>query len=320
MTPLDRSTLPRLAVGCMNFGHRTAEDESLRILGRALERGVTWLDTANIYTEGRSETIVGKAIASCRDRCILATKVGLVRIDGRPEGLAPGRVLRAIEESLDRLKTDYVDLYYLHAPDYRTPIAETLDALAELLRTGKIRAWGMSNYASWAVLDAMNLAHARGMPGPIVAQQIYNAMVRQLDIEWFGFAKAHPIHTTIYNPLAGGLLTGKYARDALEKSPPTGTRFDANNIYQRRYWTPRMFDFVDSIRAVADAEGMSITDLAYAWSAHHAGVDSVILGPATVEQLEVGIAGCERTVSEGAQKKLDELHRAFQGTDATYAR
>jgi aryl-alcohol dehydrogenase-like predicted oxidoreductase len=301
----------------MNFGHRTAEDESLRILDRALERGVTWLDTANIYNEGRSETIVGKAIASDRDRCLLATKVGLVRIDGRPEGLAPGRVLRAIEESLDRLKTSYVDLYYLHAPDHRTPIAETLDAIAELLRTGKIRAWGMSNFASWAVLDAMNLAQARGMPGPIVAQQIYNAMVRQLDIEWFGFAKAHPIHTTIYNPLAGGLLTGKHTRD---QGPPPGTRFDANSYYQRRYWTPRMFDFVAAIGAVAKDDGMTITDLAYAWAARRAGVDSVILGPATVEQLEVGIAACERTVSEEAQKKLDELHRAFQGTDATYAR
>lgn len=320
MIPLDRSTLPRLAVGCMNFGHRTAEDESRRILDRALERGVTWLDTANIYTEGRSETIVGKAIASGRERCLLATKVGLVRIDGRPEGLAPGRVLRAVEESLDRLKTSYVDLYYLHAPDHRTPMAETLDALAELLRTGKIRAWGMSNFASWAVLDAMNLAQARGMPGPLVAQQIYNAMVRQLDIEWFGFAKAHPIHTTIYNPLAGGLLTGKYARGEQDKGPPPGTRFDANSLYQRRYWTPRMFDFVDAIRDVAKDEGMSMTDLAYAWAAGRAGVDSVILGPATVEQLDVGISAGERTVSEGAQKKLDELHRTFQGTDATYAR
>ena len=315
--PLDSGSLPRLAVGCMNFGKRTPPDESVRIVARALERELVWFDTANVYNEGESEKILGRALGPARSRCLVATKVGFARIGGRPEGLRPERVLRAIDESLERLGTDHVDVYYLHAPDHATPLGETLGAVEEILKRGKARAWGMSNYASWQVLDAMNLADARGMPRPIVAQQIYNAMIRQLDIEWFAFAKAHPIHTTVYNPLAGGLLTGKHTR---ARAPAAGSRFDGNGMYQRRYWSDRMFDFALAFGDIAKEEGMSLVDLAYGWVAGRGGVDSVLLGPASVEQLEAGIAGCARALSAEAWKKVDALHRSFQGTDATYAR
>jgi len=318
VTPLARESLPHVAVGCMNFGKRTPEDESVRVIARALERGVTWLDTANTYNEGESERIVGRAIARDRDRCILATKVGLARVSGKPEGLSPARVLRAIDESLDRLGTGHVDVYYLHAPDRATPLAETLSAVDEILRAGKAGAWGMSNFASWQVLDAMNLADARSMARPIVAQQMYNAMIRQLDVEWFAFARAHPIHTTVYNPLAGGFLTGKHARS---KEPEKGSRFDGNKMYQRRYWSDRMFDFVDALTAIAKEEAITLVDLAYAFCAQRPGVDSVLLGPATVAQLDAGIDACQRApLSDSAKKKLDDLSVAFQGTDATYAR
>jgi len=318
VTVLARESLPHIAVGCMNFGQRTPEEESARILARALERGVAWLDTANVYNDGESERIVGRAIARDRARCLVATKVGLARTSGKPEGLAPERVLRAIDESLGRLKLDHVDVYYLHAPDRMTPIAETLSAIEEILRAGKARAWGVSNFASWQVLDAMNVADARGMPRPIVAQQMYNAMIRQLDVEWFAFARVHPIHTTIYNPLAGGLLTGKHARSS---GPAKGSRFDGNRMYQRRYWTERMFDFVDALSGIAKDAGLTLVELAYVFCAQRAGVDSVLLGPATVEQLDAGIDACQRpALADGVRAKLDELHVAFQGTDATYAR
>jgi aryl-alcohol dehydrogenase-like predicted oxidoreductase len=313
------SPLPSLAVGCMNFGKRTAPEESIRIVARALERGLTWFDTANVYNEGESEKILGRARGADRAKCFVATKVGLARPSGgKPEGLRPERVLRAMDESLSRLGTDHVDLYYLHAPDQATPLAETLDAVAELLASGKARAWGMSNFASWQVLDAMNLADARGIARPLVAQQIYNAMIRQLDVEWFSFAKAHPIHTTVYNPLAGGLLTGKHTKQT--EKPAPGSRFDGNGMYMRRYWSERMFDFARALEDVAKGEGTSIVELAYAWVAGRSGVDSILLGPASVEQLEAGIGGCARAVSPAARKKIDELHRSFQGTDATYAR
>jgi aryl-alcohol dehydrogenase-like predicted oxidoreductase len=192
-----------------------------------------------------------------------------------------------------------------------------MGAIAEILRAGKARAWGMSNFASWQVLEAMNLADARGMPRPLVAQQLYNAMIRQLDIEWFAFSKAHPIHTTIYNPLAGGFLTGKHTR---AEPPAKGSRFDANKMYERRYWSDRMFELLRDLGEVAEAEGLSLVDLAYAWVVGRAGVDSILLGPASASQLDAGIDGCARTLSADARQKVDDLHRAFQGTDATYAR
>jgi aryl-alcohol dehydrogenase-like predicted oxidoreductase len=301
----------------MNFGKRTPEDESARVIARALERGVTWLDTANVYNDGESERIVGRAIARDRDRCILATKVGLARTAGKVEGLSPERVLRAIDESLDRLGTSYVDIYYLHAPDHATPLEETLSAVEEILRAGKARAWGMSNYASWQVLDAANFGDEWRMGHPI-AQQLYNVMIRQLDVEWFAFTREHAVHTTIYNPLAGGLLTGKHARS---KEPEKGSRFDGNKLYQRRYWSDRMFEFVDALTAIAKEEGITLVDLAYAFCAQRPGVDSVLLGPANVAQLDAGIDACQRApLSDATKKKLDELSIAFQGTDATYAR
>jgi aryl-alcohol dehydrogenase-like predicted oxidoreductase len=314
------STLPRVAVGTMNFGKRTPEAEAVRIVARALERGVRWFDTANVYENGESERILGRALrAEGNDRagCLVATKVGLLRPGGKVEGLAPARVLRAIDESLERLGMDAVDLYYLHAPDRATPLAETLDAVHEVLRAGKARAWGMSNFASWQVLDAMSLADARGMPRPVAAQLIYNAAVRQLDVEWFAFAQAHPIHTTTYNALAGGLFARPHERG---EKPAKGSRFDGNAMYQRRYWSERMFDYVDALRAIADEQRISLVDLAYAFVAGRAGVDSVLLGPASVAQLDAGIDGCARPLDAPVRAALDDLYRAFQGTDATYAR
>ncbi len=316
--PLEPRSFPRIAVGCMNFGKRTTREESERVVARALERGQTWFDTANVYNEGESEKILGRALGGDRARCLVATKVGLARPSGgKPEGLRPERVLKAIDESLERLGTTYVDLYYLHAPDHGTPLAETLDAVAEIVKSGRARAWGMSNYASWQVLDAMGLADARTMPRPAVAQLIYNAMIRQLDIEWFAFAQAHPIHTTIYNPLAGGILAGS---QPTKDAPARGSRFDGNAMYMRRYWTDRMFELATALGEVAKEEGLSAAELAYGWVAGRSGVDSVLLGPASVEQLDAGIDGCAKALPAGARKKVDELYRAFQGTDATYAR
>jgi aryl-alcohol dehydrogenase-like predicted oxidoreductase len=307
---------PKLAVGTMNFGKRTDAAESDRIVKRALERGVTWFDTANVYVDGTSEKILGKALSKDRDRAIVATKVGFLRVDGKPEGLRPERVLRAIDESLERLAMPFVDLYYLHVPDRATPIEETLSAMHEIVRAGKAKAWGVSNFASWQILEMNQICEARGMPKPAVAQQMYNPMIRQLDVEYFAFAKKHPIHTTIYNPLAGGLLAGKHSRG----EPPKGSRFDGNALYKKRYWTDRMFDFVDALADIAKDEGVSLVDLAYAWVSARNGVDSVILGPGTVAHLDAGIDGCAKSLSEGARAKVDDLYRAFQGTDATYAR
>lgn len=300
----------------MNFGKRTDEAESKRILARALELGITHIDTANAYTDGNSERIVGAFVKAHRDAVTVATKCGFGRMPGgKPEGLSPARLRGAITESLERMQLEYVDLYYLHVPDHATPIEETLDVVGELLEAKKIRSWGISNYGAWQVLEMMHVRPR--LPKPVVAQHLYNVLIRELDVEWFSFAKKYGVETTIYNPLAGGLLSGKHARDG---STQKGSRFDKNKLYLGRYFTPAMFDRVDQLSAVAADAGLTILELAYAWAAGAPGVDSIILGPASVEQLEQGVAACKKTLPPEARAKIDSLHRDWAGTDAHYVR
>jgi aryl-alcohol dehydrogenase-like predicted oxidoreductase len=310
---------PRLFLGAMNFGKRTPEAESAAIVKRALELGVVHLDTANAYGDGVSETIVGRALreAGARDRVTIATKCGFGRVEGKPEGLSRARITEAIDASLTRLGTDRVDVYYLHVPDHDTPIDETLDAVEELLGKKKILSWGVSNYAAWQVLEMMHKADARRMPRPVIAQQLYNVLLRQLDVEYLPFARTYALHTTVYNPLAGGLLSGKHARDG---STQRGSRFDKNRLYQGRYFTDAMFDRVDALQGLARAEAMSLVDLSYAWLAGAPGVDSILLGPASVAQLEEGVRACERGLTPEVRGLVDALHRVWLGTDTYYVR
>lgn len=307
----------RIALGAMNFGKRTSEQDSKALIARALELGIRHIDTANAYTDGNSERIVGEAIKGKRDEIVLATKCGFGRVAGKPEGLSRPRLHSAIDESLERLGTDYVDIYYLHVPDHDTPIEETLDGVADLLEDQKIRAWGVSNYGAWQVLEMMHVADARKMPRPIIAQQLYNVLLRQLDVEWFAFARRYELHTIVYNPLAGGLLSGKHVRDG---STQKGSRFDKNRLYQGRYFTDAMFDRVDALSDLARAEGMSLLELSYAWLSGAAGVDSILLGPASVKQLEEGVAACSRGLTPEVRGVVDALHRVWMGTDANYVR
>lgn len=295
-----------LALGTMNFGKRTDERASLAIAARALDAGLELFDTANVYGDGASERIVGKALRALgRDRVLVATKVGLMRRGGKPEGLSPAAIARAIDESLANLGTDHVDLYWLHAPDPEVPLVDTLGAVARLVEQGKVRAYGMSNYAAWEILEA---SHAG--PRPLSAQQIYNLLVRQLDLEYFRFAARHRVHTTVYNPLAGGLLATATA---------TGARFTKNAMYQRRYATPGMAARADAYAKLAAEAGKSLLELAYGFVAGHAGVDSILVGPASLEHLEAALAACVPLDPE-LRAKVDSLAVELDGTDARYAR
>ncbi|WP_394850674.1 aldo/keto reductase [Pendulispora brunnea] len=300
----------------MNFGKRTSADEAERIVLRAIERGCTFFDTANMYEGGESERILGRALGHRRHACLIASKVGLDRRDGRPEGLKRESVVQACDESLDRLGTDCIDVYYLHAPDWKTPIESTLEGIQELLEANKIRHFGISNFASWQIMEVKRACDHLGIAHPVMAQQIYNMLIRQLDIEYFKYTRKYPIHTTVYNALAGGLL----ARDHQKEQVTAGSRFDKNAIYQRRYWTEAMFSYVAELRKIADSQGQSLAAFAYSWLAHRPGVDSILLGPATVEQLDFALDAVERTPSPEALEQVEALHLAFTGTDVTYAR
>jgi len=301
----------------MNFGKRTSPEESERIVRRALDAGIVVFDTANSYNGGESERILGRALARDRDRVVLATKVGIGADLRHREGLSPEVMRRAIEGSLERLGTDHVDVYYLHVPDRSTPIERTLDAMKELVLSGRVRAWGASNYASWEMLEMFTLADAGGLDRPVVAQMIYSILHRQLEVDYFTFGRRYPIHTTIYNPLAGGLLAGTHRYEA---PPAKGSRFDHNAMYTRRYWTRAMFDRVEQLRPLAKREGCTMVELAYAWVAARADVDSILVGPATVDQLDQALHAIRGTVSPETLARVCELGQEWIGTDTNYVR
>lgn len=317
-TPRAPGSRPRVALGAMNFGKRTPADEAEKIMARAVERGVGLIDTANMYVDGVSEEIAGRFVKANRDRVLLATKVGLFGFfKGKAEGLSRAALLRAADQSLSRLGLDTIDLYYLHAPDHGTPIEDTLSGLAELLEKKKIRAFGVSNYASWQILEIFHHCDAHGMPRPVIAQQIYNLLIRQLDIEYARFAAKYGLHTTVYNALAGGMLSGRYRQD--RKIEP-GSRFDKNAFYQKRYWNDRVFELIETYASLAEKAGMSLLDLSYAWLAGSKVADSVLVGPASVAHLDAALDGMEKTVPGELRAEVDAVHRAFQGTDTMYAR
>jgi aryl-alcohol dehydrogenase-like predicted oxidoreductase len=293
---------PALVVGTMNFGKRTTEAESRRIVARALERGLTFFDTANVYNDGESERILGRALGKRRGEAQIATKVGIGRMS-HPEGLAPERIEKAIDESLQRLGTDHVELYYFHKPDHAQPLEASVRAMEKLVAAGKVSAWGASNFASWQLVEMTRWGTPR------VSQVIYNLLIRQLELEYFRFAQSYRMHTTVYNPLAGGLLAGK-----------PGARFEGNRMYQTRYLNDRMFELVSAYSKVAAELGMSSVELSYAFLASRPEVDSILLGPASIGQLDAGIDGAARTLPPEALEKIEAVHRAYVGTDVSYAR
>ena len=307
---------PTLQLGAMNFGGRTVEAEAIGIVRRALELGIDFIDTANAYNQGESERIVGRALGADRPKVRIATKVGFGSTRGKPEGLSAAVVVRSLEESLQRLGTDYVDVYYLHVPDPKTPIEETLEALGTVLERGLARSWAVSNYASWQILEMLQLAPKFGLPAPVLSQQIYNLLIRQLDVEYARFAAKYSLATCIYNPLAAGLLTGKHTRGEI----PKGSRFDKNPFYQKRYLYDVTFEHVKALGELAQEHGLSLVDLSYAWLNHRDVVSAVIVGPGSIAHLEAAHAGLQKRLEPEVLSRIDALSIAFRGTDVNYAR
>ena len=189
--------------------------------------------------------------------------------------------------------------------------------MKELVNEGKVRQCGVSNYASWQILEIMNSAESMGLRKLVVAQQLYNLLIRQLDLEYARFAARYSLHTMVYNALAGGLLSGKHQPGG-EIVP--GSRFDGNKLYQRRFWTERFLALTQSCKSVAESEGMTLSRFAYAWLGSSPLVDSILIGPATIAQLDEAIEACTLKLSPEVCRRVDEIHIAFVGTDTSYAR
>lgn len=300
----------RLCLGTMTFGSQVSEADSCAMLSAALEAGVNFVDTANVYNGGLSEEIVGRCLRGRRDQVILASKgFGAMGSPVEYQGLSRSSLRRALEESLRRLQTDYLDLYYLHQPDYNTALEETLETLEELRSEGKIRHAGVSNFASWQIAQSFSLCEKNGWQVPAVSQPMYNLLARNIEQEFVAFAKEYRVSKVVYNPLAGGLLTGK---QSLESGPAEGTRFDGNQRYLERYWHPGYFQAVESLKKLSAECGRPLLEIAFRWLLDQDHVDAVILGASKIEHLRANLAASAAAplsaeVREGCDRIWDEL-------------
>ena len=284
-------TVSRACYGTMTFGIQSDQALSTRLVDRCIDAGINFFDTANAYSYGVAETILGNALKGRRDRVVLASKVGFKAGDAPGDtGLKRESILKAIDASLERLQTDYLDLYYLHVPDWSTPIDESLEAMDQILRAGKARYLACSNYAGWQVVEMHWIGQQRGYQAPHISQPMYNLLARGIEQEYLAMCRRFKVSTVVYNPLAGGLLTGKHQKER----PIPGTRFDANQLYLDRYWHPAYFDAVDELKGIAEAGGRTIVDMALNWVLHHTAADCAIIGASTEDQLTQNLAALER--------------------------
>lgn len=291
-TPVDGLKLPisRLVLGTMTFGDTADEATAGRMVDEALDAGITTIDTANAYVGGATEEMLARLLKDRRENIILASKAGMPHPDhGQHSPLSPEGLRNSVEGSLRRLGADSIDLFYLHQPDRATPLHDTLRTVAELAAEGKIGALGVSNFAAWQIADVIHVAREVGAPRPVVAQQLYNLVARRVEEEYLEFAATHDVHTMVYNPLGGGLLTGKHSFE----SKPSEGRFGDSKLaamYTQRYWDKQLFEAVNALAGIAENAGVTLAELSLRWLAYRDGVGSMLLGGSKVEQLRANIA------------------------------
>jgi aryl-alcohol dehydrogenase-like predicted oxidoreductase len=308
----------RLCFGTMTFGKPLDQAGATQLVNRCIEAGINFFDTANMYQTGVAETMLGHAIKSRRDQLVVASKVFFKVGEGEDQrGLSRKAILRAIDESLQRLGTDYLDLYYFHAPDHRIRIEESMEAMESLVKQGKVRYPASSNYAGWEVVQMLGIAKERGWHAPYVSQPMYNLLARGIEQEYLPMCKEFGVSIVVYNPLAGGLLTGKHKQ---EKVTP-GTRFDSNKLYQDRYWHEQYFQSVEQLGKIAQSSGRSLVSLALNWLLHHTASDCIILGASRLEQLNQNLAAVnDGPLSEEVIKACDEIWQQLRGPLPVYNR
>jgi aryl-alcohol dehydrogenase-like predicted oxidoreductase len=314
----------RLCLGTMTFGLQCDEQMSASILDRAADGGIDFLDTSDAYplggelaTRGVTEEILGRWLRGKRDRFVLATKcfapTGPAPFDG---GNSRKHIMSAVEASLRRLQTDYIDLYQLHGYDRSTPIDETVSALDDLVHQGKVRYLGCSNFLTYQLVRAVGRTETLRLTRLDCVQPRYNLLFRQIEREMLPYCGEEGIGVIPYNPIAGGLLSGKH--DA-SSPPPQGTRFTlgtAAQNYQERYWHEREFATVAALSELARQAGVSLVTLAVAWVLAHPAVTAPIIGASRPEQLDASLAAVQYVLDSGLKSQLDDLTREYRMGDA----
>ena len=299
-----------LCLGVMLFGTRTTPADSYALLDRALDHGINFVNTADIYGRGRSEEVAGEALKrnDKRHRIVLATKFhGAMSNDPNDRGASRRHIMAACEASLKRLNTDYIDLYQLHRPCPDTAIDETLRALDDLVRQGKVRYLGTSTFAAWQFVESLWVSEKHGLNRFVCEQPPYNLCDRRVERELMPMAQTYGVATIPWSPLSGGLLTGKYRRG---EEPPAGTRFaaaSALSALQRRQFNEGIFDIVEGLEPLARGHDATMSQIALAWVMGQPGVTSPIIGPRTAEQLEDNLAAADFELTEDDRHAIDRL-------------
>lgn len=295
-----------LCLGTMMFGGPTSETDSVRIIHRAMDAGINFLDTANVYNGGESERVIGKAVSENRDKWVIATKVhGSMGDDVNDSGSHRFHIMSAVEASLKRLGTDHIDVYYLHRWDATTRIEESLRALDDCVRQGKVRYIACSNFEGWRVCEALWTSKSQGLEEFVCVQPLYNIVNRDIEVELLPFCKKYGVGVVPYSPLARGVLSGKYL---LGKEPPEGSRAARKDrrILQTEL-RDESFEVAQQLIPLAEKHGKTLTQFALAWVLANPTITSVIIGPRTMEQLEDNLGCLDCEISEDDEQAIDQL-------------
>ena len=310
-----------ICLGTMVYGNQVSETAAINIIGKALNAGVNFLDTADGYAEGRSEEIVGKVLKGRRHSVVLATKVANRTGPGANDvGLSRKHIMKGIEDSLRRLETDYIDLYYVHLPDYDTPIEETLRTLDDLVHQGKVRYIACSNFRAWQLCKALWVSDLHNLARFDCIQPPYNLLTRDIEYELLPLCASEGVGVCVYTPLAAGLLTGKHDPN---KPPAEGTRFTLERMgpmYYERYWSATNFEAVARLKQIAREYGRSLTQFALAWILSNETITSAICGATSVKQLEENLGATEVKLSKEELAACDGVWQQIRPTRFSYGR
>jgi aryl-alcohol dehydrogenase-like predicted oxidoreductase len=296
-----------LCLGTMIYGRQVEEDASIKIIRRAIDLGINFIDTADAYVGGLSETIVGKAIKGMRDDIVLATKV-YNRMGPNPNdmGLSRKHISKAIEDSLNRLGTDYIDVYQVHRFDSTTPLRETLSTLTDLVHQGKVHYLGCSNYAAWQIEKALRLSDLHKLEAFSSSQPRYNLLDRAVEREQLPLCLEEGIGVIPFSPLAGGFLTGKYQPDA---PMPEGSRGQLRPDWMKRYQTDRNLQILRELRSVSEETGLKMSQISLAWLLYNPAITAPIIGASRIEQLEENVEVVDRPLPDYALQRINDVSK-----------